>query len=130
MCTRSDDPSTYDEAPAPAPKPWGEVWGAPFVRRSDGATVLMRRKAQRVQFFTQAGEPVGPEHRNVVPALIWAWASGSPLSDPTADPVLMAGIRREIAAGKPERKRDVEAEMAADREDPHNPFKPTIIEGY
>lgn len=112
MCGRADDPSMYAEdvpgaepsdpwqTSGPGVTPWGEVWGAPWVRESDGAVILMRRKAQRVRFFTQDGEPVGPEHRNVVPAMIWAWSSQSGLTDPNGEPWLLKGIRDEIEADR------------------------------
>jgi hypothetical protein len=57
---------------------WGREYGAPFVNEQG-----------------EAGIQDGPEHRNVVPALIWAWAQG--WADPTTDPVFTAGIRAEIA---------------------------------
>ena len=97
MCDITSDPSMHDK-----PKPWGEVWGAPFVRTSDGTIVVMRRKGQRVQFFDHHGEPVGPEHRNVAPALIWAWSDQSGLSDPSLEPWIADGIRRELALNRKE----------------------------
>ena len=76
-------------------KHWGTVWGAPFVRE-DGVIVLMRRKAQRVRFYTQNDEQVGPEHSNVAPAFVWAIAQG--WTDTLAPGWLMAGMRAEVAA--------------------------------
>lgn len=109
MCGRADDTSMIDVEVKPT-KPWGEVWGAPFVRQSDGAVVLMRRKAQRVRFFA-GDEQVGPEHRNVAPALIWAWSKDSPLADPNVEPWLLAGVRRQIEGEDPE--------VIYDRDDPN-----------
>ena len=91
MCSQSDDPTQHDVVVTS----WGEVWGAPWVH-ADGRIVVMRRKGQRVRFFDHKGEQIGPEHRNVVPALVWAWSDLSDLSDGT-EPWLLAGIRREIA---------------------------------
>ena len=102
MCDRSSDPSTYSE-----PEPddyiggWGEVWGAPMVLPG-GAYVVMRRKAQRVRFAEVAtGRQIGPEHKNIVPAMIWAHAQG--WDDPTAPAWLNAGVKREIEANSKRR---------------------------
>ena len=75
---------------------WGEPYGMPMVRGEDGAVMTMRRRAQKVRFFDEAGEQVGPEHANVVPAIIWATAQG--WYDPTLPAWLTAGARAEIAA--------------------------------
>jgi hypothetical protein len=34
----------------------------------------MWREGQRVRFYTAAGVQIGPQHANVVPAVIWAGA--------------------------------------------------------
>lgn len=38
--------------------------------------VWMLRKGQKVRFYDAAGEQVGPEHANVVPACCWAAGQG------------------------------------------------------
>lgn len=38
----------------------------------DGVEVWMERKAQKVRFLDAHGNQVGPTHKNLVPALIWA----------------------------------------------------------
>jgi hypothetical protein len=83
-------------------KPWGEAWGTPWIT-TEGVHVTMRRRAQRVRFMDAQGQQHGPEHRNVVPAIIWANANG--WIDPTVPAWLRDGMRREIAEQtvKPER---------------------------
>ena len=124
MCDRSSDPSTYDAEGFTAadgqwhrlkgttldgkpiwqdPRgalstegPWGQPWGAPYIT-NDGVHVAMRRKGQRVRFYTLDGAvQVGHEHRNVVPAMVWAIAQG--WLDTLAPDWLMSGMREEVAA--------------------------------
>lgn len=54
---------------------WGETYGAPYYT-GDGTRVTMRRKGQRVRWFDDAGRQVGPEQRNVAPALGYALTQG------------------------------------------------------
>ena len=49
--------------------------GPHYVTQPDHAPVWMYRKGQRVRFFDEQGIQVSPEHRNVVPAVIWAAAN-------------------------------------------------------
>jgi hypothetical protein len=54
---------------------FGELYGCgaqPAYVTDDGVAVWMRRKGQRVRFFDAVGVQVGPEHRNVAPAVVWA----------------------------------------------------------
>lgn len=57
-----------------APAPWGKPYGSPVTHR-DGRKLELRRKGQRCRFYFGA-LPVGPEHRNVAPALAYALAQG------------------------------------------------------
>jgi hypothetical protein len=56
---------------------FGEMYGPGphYVTQPDHTPVWMYRKGQRVRFFDKQGIQVGPEHRNVVPAIIWAAAN-------------------------------------------------------
>lgn len=60
-------------------KPFGHIYGDPerpsFIT-TDGTPVWMWRKRQRVRFFTADGVQVGPEHSNVFPAMLSAFAAG------------------------------------------------------
>lgn len=63
---------------APA-KYFGEVYGdpeTPSYITDTGVEVWMWRKGQRVRFYTSDGLQVGPEHRNVAPAMCAAAAAG------------------------------------------------------
>lgn len=64
---------------------FGQLYGcgpqAAYVT-TDGTPVWMWRKGQRVRFYDAAGEQVGPEHRNVCPAIVWA--ASNAWFDPTA----------------------------------------------
>jgi len=54
---------------------WGEDYGmgrVAYVVPSSGICVWMFRKGQRVRFYDTNGWQVGPEHKNVAPALYWA----------------------------------------------------------
>lgn len=74
----------------------GEIFGDPehpsFVTR-EGIRVWMWRKTQKVRFFTAAGTQVGPEHRNVGPAICAAYAAG--WSDPDSPDWLNRGAQLE-----------------------------------
>ena len=54
-------------------KPYGRT---PSFVTCEGVAVTMWRKGQRVQFFDDDGNQVGPEHRNVAPAVVAAFADG------------------------------------------------------
>jgi hypothetical protein len=78
--------------------PWGKPYGSsPFIL-ADGRRVTMYRRGVTVRYYDETGVQVGPEHRNVVPALIWAWAQDD-WYDPSTPPSLMAGVKAEIRAG-------------------------------
>ena len=57
---------------------FGEMYGPGphYVTQPDHAPVWMYRRGQKVRYFSEAGEQVGPEHANVIPAVIWAAAHG------------------------------------------------------
>lgn len=78
--------------PTPAAQ-WGRSWG--LWCTPDRRLVEMQRKGQRVRFFdTETGEQVGPEHRNVVPAMCAAAFAG--WLDCNAPAWLAAGMVREV----------------------------------
>lgn len=55
--------------------PWGKSWG--YYLTPAGSIVNMQRKGQRVRFFDCAtGDQVGPEQRNVAPAVAAALSVG------------------------------------------------------
>lgn len=79
------DPFATDENAAPTcpvclkrdPRfaaPWGSLYGSP-VTSTDGRKLELRRNGQRCRFYDGADQ-VGPEHRNVAPALAYAMAQG------------------------------------------------------
>lgn len=53
---------------------FGEPYGGRPYQTPDGDVVYMWRKGQRVRFYAADARQVGPEHRNVVPAVAWAHA--------------------------------------------------------
>jgi hypothetical protein len=57
---------------------FGQMYGRGphYVTPPNGLAVWMWRKRQRVRFYDEKGNQVGPEHKNVVPAVIWAAANG------------------------------------------------------
>jgi hypothetical protein len=78
---------------------WGKPYSGTEFVLNDGRTVRMYRNRNAVRYYDTNGEQVGPEHRNVVPALVWAWAQPD-WHDPSTPPWLLTGIRREIASSK------------------------------
>ena len=76
---------------------FGTIYGDPdkpsFITDA-GVAVWMWRKGQRVRYFTANGEQVGPEHSNVVPAMLAGWAAG--WNDPSIPEWLNRGCRAEI----------------------------------
>lgn len=60
-----------------------------------GVQVWMWRKGQKVRYYDAAGAQVGPEHRNVVPAIVWAAAEG--WIDPLT-PMLSIAVTAEVRA--------------------------------
>jgi hypothetical protein len=80
-------------------KPFGQFYACsseqPSHMTPDGP-LWMRRKGQRVRFFDETGEQVGPEQRNVAPALCYAaWQGWIDPRDPATSAWLNAGIRAE-----------------------------------
>lgn len=60
-------------AKKPIACPWGEVYGGnPSYVTPRGRAVVMCRKRQAVRFFDAKGKQVGPEQRNVAPAVVYA----------------------------------------------------------
>lgn len=57
---------------------FGRIYGDPAIPAyiTPEGPVWMRRKGQRVRFFTAQGVQVGPEHRNVYPAILSASYEG------------------------------------------------------
>lgn len=54
-------------------KPYGQLAS---IRTTDGRLVTMYRRGQRVRFFDLTGQQVGPEQRNVAPAICAAMHAG------------------------------------------------------
>jgi len=55
----------------------GKPWGATRYRTPEGVEVsLYRGPGNRARWYTDAGEQVGSEQRNVVPAIVYAFAQG------------------------------------------------------
>lgn len=58
-----------------------KLWGKPYVtspsyRTTEGDLVWMRRHRQAVRFYTKDGRQIGPEQRNVAPAMAYAMYKG------------------------------------------------------
>lgn len=65
---------------------WGKPYGTTKYRTPEGALVAMYRKGQRVRFYDEDGQQVGPEQSNVAPAVFAADAAGWKIaSGPWAD---------------------------------------------
>jgi len=84
---------------APLDPGFGEMYGPSVAYVTpQGIAVWMWRKGVRVRFYDARGEQVGPEHKNVYPATIWAAANA--WVDP-ASPMLslacIAEVRHQIA---------------------------------
>lgn len=76
---------------------FGRLYGdsdRPSFVTDTGIAVWMWRKGQRVRFLTAEGTQVGPEHRNVFPAVVSAYAAG--WSDPSAPEWLNRGCQAEV----------------------------------
>jgi hypothetical protein len=63
----------------------------------DGTAVWMERKSQKTRFLDAHGNQVGPVHRNLAPAVIWARAQG--WHDPSLPGWFNDGAIAEVAAG-------------------------------
>ena len=66
---------------------------------TDGVEVWMERKCQKTRFLDARGEQVGPVHRNLVPAIVWARSQG--WRDPSLPDWFNDGAIAEVAAGGP-----------------------------
>lgn len=76
--TPADEVYTVLDLTVPEPG-WGELWGAldPAYQTPEGP-VWMFRKGQRVRFYTEASQQVGPEQPNVAPAVAYAYSQRWP----------------------------------------------------
>lgn len=64
---------------------------------ADGIEVWIERKRQRTRFLDAGGRQVGPVHRNLMPAIVWARAQG--WRDPSLPQWFNDGAIAEVAAG-------------------------------
>lgn len=55
---------------------FGRPYGEEPMVNNRGRQIFMHRRGQKVRFYDRNGRQVGPEHRNVAPAMAWAHASG------------------------------------------------------
>lgn len=79
---------------------FGSMWGdksRPMFFTDSGIPVWMWRKGQRCRFFTEEGEQIGPEHRNVYPAMLSAFAAG--WHDPSMSAMGNFTCRMEVSHG-------------------------------
>lgn len=99
-------------APAIVNPRFGELYGGtdPAYVTPAGVAVWMWRKGQRVRFYDAAGTQVGPEHRNVVPAIVWAGAHAWVSPD---HPNLSLAVIAEVRAGGAKRFDEKDAEAGA-----------------
>lgn len=73
-------------------KPYGE---GPHYITPDGVAVTMYRSGQRVRFFDEEGNQVGPELSNVVPAIVYAgWHRWLDPRSPCLSVAVAAEVRR------------------------------------
>jgi hypothetical protein len=63
----------------------------------DGTEVWIERKRQKTRFLDAFGRQVGPVHRNLVPAIVWARANR--WRDPSLPQWFNDGVIAEVAAG-------------------------------
>jgi len=64
---------------------------------TDGVEVWMERKGQKTRFLDGHGNQVGPVHRNLAPAIIWARAHG--WRDPSLPQWFNDAVIAEVSAG-------------------------------
>jgi len=64
---------------------------------ADGVEVWIERKGQKTRFLDACGSQVGPVHRNLAPAIIWARAHG--WRDPSLPQWFNDGVIAEASAG-------------------------------
>jgi hypothetical protein len=80
-------------------KVFGRIYGGsdtPSFITDQGIRVWMWRKGQRVRLATASGTQIGPEQRNVAPALCAAYAAG--WTDPSCPDWLNEGCIQEMKA--------------------------------
>jgi hypothetical protein len=61
------------------PPNFGELYGTgedPSYVTDQGVEIWMYRKGRKVRFYDCVANQVGPEHANVIPAMMWALANG------------------------------------------------------
>lgn len=94
---------------------WGECWSTdgPEYVTPDGIAVWMWRNGQKVRFYDARATQVGPEHRNVYPAQIWAAFNAwiSPTS-PNLSLACITEVRRQVAERTSERLESAEKRAA------------------
>jgi hypothetical protein len=75
---------------------WGHTYGddRPAFVTPEGVELWMQRKGQRVRFYDADGVQHGPEHANVYPATVAAFAAG--YRDPTGPEWLNDGCIAEV----------------------------------
>jgi hypothetical protein len=61
-------------SPPPTCVDWGELYGRDPYQTDDGRLVWMFRRHLAVRFYDERGNQVGPEQRNVAPAVCYAIA--------------------------------------------------------
>ena len=66
---------------------------------ADGVEVWIERKCQKTRFLDARGCQVGPVHRNLAPAVVWARSQG--WRDPSLPDWFNDGAIAETAAGGP-----------------------------
>jgi hypothetical protein len=64
---------------------------------ADGVEVWIERKGQKTRFLDACSSQVGPIHRNLAPAIVWARAQG--WRDPSLPQWFNDGVIAEVAAG-------------------------------
>ena len=47
----------------------------------EGGELWMYRRGRKIRFFDGAANQVGPEHDNIVPAIVWAFSNGWKAND-------------------------------------------------
>lgn len=86
-----------EELPAVA---WGKPYGRDPFYTSQGHWAWMFRKGQRVRFFNAQGRQVGPEQRNVAPAIVYTIRKGwIPAGTLPEHFWMLAQGRKEVSSG-------------------------------
>lgn len=91
------DHAVYVAGPGHSPREIDVRCNRPDYVTTEGVEVWMERKHQKTRFLDAAGNQVGPMHRNLVPAVIWAAAQG--WRDPGMPGWFNDEVIAEVAAG-------------------------------